>query len=120
MSAVFYNVAGRRPSITTSIDDTPTSTPRPGTQTPNAAQSQSSERSRPHRPAPELLLELADEALLDLVVRLEELVGDHHHDGVGLAPHRHLLGRRDVQVLQVRLPLLIVALVFVAFFWGAG
>lgn len=60
--------------------------------------------------APELLLELADEALLDLVVGLEELVGHHHHDGIGLAPHRHLLGRHDVQVLQVRLPLRVVAL----------
>ena len=63
----------------------------------------------PRTTAPELLLKLADQALLDLVVGLEELVGHKYHNGLGLA-HVHLLRRGDVQVLQVCLPLGVVAL----------
>jgi len=58
---------------------------------------------------PELLLQLPDEALLDLVVGLEELEGDEDDDGLGLA-HLHFLGRGNVEVLQVCLPLSVVAL----------
>jgi len=59
--------------------------------------------------APELLLQLSDEALLDLVVHFKELKGDENDNGLGLA-HVHLLGRRNVKILQVCLPLRVVAL----------
>jgi len=49
------------------------------------------------------------------VVGLEELEGDEDDDGLRLA-HLHLLGRGDVEVLQVCLPLGVVGLCFSG--WG--
>ena len=59
--------------------------------------------------APELLFQLSDAAVLNLVVDFEELKGDEDDNSLGLA-HIHLLGSCDVEILQVCLPLGVVAL----------
>ena len=53
----------------------------------------------------ELLLELADELLLDAVVLLEETVRHKHDDGLGAAGDVDLLSSGDVKILQVDLDL---------------
>jgi hypothetical protein len=50
--------------------------------------------------AGELLLELADKLLVDLVERLEELVGDVKDDGLLAGTAVNLLGGGDVEVLE--------------------
>ena len=53
--------------------------------------------------APELLLELANQAALDLVKVLELLEGHKDDDGLAAALQLELLGRHYVQVVQVSL-----------------